>query len=403
VEMGSTREMFPVHMKTNPIQGFPLDFFCACCNGRQKNAMILCKVAAQDVNNVGTLRAQYGKLVLPKPGVMVHYRYEQSDLVTWQENFAKLLGIESKEGYFSLPVEVGEGTVYACPLLKGITLLYINTLFRQPVVFDRMASHDGGIMLYFNQVDIEGEYKVVSGEQVIIDRDRKRATTFLGSSRFPWQLNYQAGTHLRAIAIRFSEKLVRASLHGEKLIKVEEYTDKNLFNADREPLTPELSKLLNEIYSTDIGSPFGRLVLHIRALLLIEKFLQNFFLNLFPAAKNVRVSKQDLERLAMVEGQLSNEADTFPTIEKLSKLAMMSSTKLKKRFKEIYGMKLYEYYNHNRLNKAKALLERGEASVKEAAMQIGFANLSNFSKAFKKEFGFLPKQLKTVDDTYLAS
>ena len=78
-------------------------------------------------------------------------------------------------------------------------------------------------------------------------------------------------------------------------------------------------------------------------------------------------------------------------------MAMMSSTKLKKRFKEVYGMKLYEFYNYNRLQKARTMLESGEASVKEAALRIGFANLSNFSKAFKKEFGFLPKQSKSIE------
>ena len=334
---------------------------------------------------------------------MVHYRYEQMDLVTWQENFAKLLGVEKKENYFCLPIEVGEGIVYACTLLKGITLVYINSTFQQPVLFDRLASNDGGIMLYFNQVEIEGEYRVTSGEQVVIDRNRKRDTTFLGSSRFAWQLSYESGTHLRAIAIRFSENLVKAALRGDKLIKVQQYTEKNLFNADKEPLTPELTKLLNEIYLSDVSSPFGQLVLQIRALLLIEKYLQNFFLNQFPTSRIVRVSKQDLDRLSMVEETLSKESDSFPTIEKLSKVAMMSSTKLKKRFKEVYGMKLYEYYNHNRLKKAKALLESGEVSVKEAAMEIGFANLSNFSKAFKKEFGFLPKQLKAIDESYFAS
>jgi AraC-like DNA-binding protein len=334
---------------------------------------------------------------------MVHYRYEQVDLVTWQENLAKLLEVEKKQNFFALPTGVGEGIVYACPLLKGITLLYINTIFHQPVLLDRLASKDGGIMLYFNQVDIEGEYKVISGDQIVIDRDRKRETTFLGSSRFPWQLNYGPGTHLRAIAIRFSESLVKGALRGEKLVKVQEYTDQNLFNVDREPLTPELVKLLNEIYLSDVAAPFGQLVLQIRALLLIEKYLNNFFLNLLPISKNVRISKQDLDRLAMVEELLSKDSDSFPTIEKLSKVAMMSCTKLKKRFKEIYGMKLYEYYNHNRLIKARALLETGEASVKEAALEIGFANLSNFSKAFKKEFGLLPKQLKSINESYLAS
>jgi AraC-like DNA-binding protein len=45
------------------------------------------------------------------------------------------------------------------------------------------------------------------------------------------------------------------------------------------------------------------------------------------------------------------------------------------------------------LSKAKKWIETGETNIKEAAYRIGFANLSNFSKAFKKEFGVLPSQL----------
>jgi AraC-like DNA-binding protein len=75
-------------------------------------------------------------------------------------------------------------------------------------------------------------------------------------------------------------------------------------------------------------------------------------------------------------------------------MAMMSSTKLKAKFKEVYGMKLYEYYNRNRLLKAKEMITGGRTTIKEAAYSIGFSNLSNFSRAFKKEFGFLPGQIK---------
>ena len=56
-------------------------------------------------------------------------------------------------------------------------------------------------------------------------------------------------------------------------------------------------------------------------------------------------------------------------------------------------MKLYEYYNRNRLEKAKDLLQSGKYSVKEVGMDIGFSNLSNFAKAFKKEFGILPNEM----------
>ena len=331
------------------------------------------------------------------PGPMIHYRYEQGDLVQWQENLAKLLGVEKKHNCVSVPENVGIGFFYASPLLKDMSLLYVNVVFKQDILFDRMPSRDAGVMLYFNQIEIRGQYKVTSGEQVLIDQSNQRNTVFLGSTQFPWQLSYTAGTHLRAVAVRFSEKLVKSFVRSEKFDQLEDYTKENLANAEKEQLTPELMKILNEIYQSDISTVLGQLVLQNRTLLLVEKFLQNFILHHHPNARTVKFRKDDLERLALVEDVLSQDIDNFPTIEKLSRMAMMSSTKLKKRFKEVYGMKLYEFYNHNRLQKAKAMLESGEANVKEAALRIGFANLSNFSKAFKKEFGYLPKQSRSIE------
>jgi AraC-like DNA-binding protein len=56
-------------------------------------------------------------------------------------------------------------------------------------------------------------------------------------------------------------------------------------------------------------------------------------------------------------------------------------------------MKLYEFYNRNRLETAKEMLKTGNYSVKQVGYNIGFSNLSNFAKAFKKEFGLLPKDM----------
>jgi len=65
-------------------------------------------------------------------------------------------------------------------------------------------------------------------------------------------------------------------------------------------------------------------------------------------------------------------------------------------------LEIEESTSRSQYTRAKAMLESGEANVKEAALRIGFANLSNFSKAFKKEFGFLPKQSKFIE-THLPS
>ena len=56
-------------------------------------------------------------------------------------------------------------------------------------------------------------------------------------------------------------------------------------------------------------------------------------------------------------------------------------------------MKLYEFYNRHRLQQAREMLKTGSYSVKQVGINIGFSNLSNFAKAFKKEFGLLPKEI----------
>jgi AraC-like DNA-binding protein len=59
----------------------------------------------------------------------------------------------------------------------------------------------------------------------------------------------------------------------------------------------------------------------------------------------------------------------------------------------MYGMGLYEYFQKNRMQKARSLLLAENISVKEVGVKVGYTNLSNFSLAFKKEFGVLPSQI----------
>jgi AraC-like DNA-binding protein len=71
----------------------------------------------------------------------------------------------------------------------------------------------------------------------------------------------------------------------------------------------------------------------------------------------------------------------------------ISATKLKRDFKEVYGQPPFEYYQRVRMNKARELLMSGEYTVKEVGYALGYANLSNFAYAFKKEFSVLPSEI----------
>jgi AraC-like DNA-binding protein len=69
----------------------------------------------------------------------------------------------------------------------------------------------------------------------------------------------------------------------------------------------------------------------------------------------------------------------------------MSSTKLKKSFKSMYGDSIYSYYQKQRLQKANELLLTEKYSVKQAANAVGYTNIANFTLAFKKQFHKAPE------------
>jgi AraC-like DNA-binding protein len=88
---------------------------------------------------------------------------------------------------------------------------------------------------------------------------------------------------------------------------------------------------------------------------------------------------------------------TPPNINYLSRISAMSPTKLKTDFKRLYGVPIYEYYQKNRMQRAKNLLLEGKHSIKEVGIKVGYSNLSHFAGSFKKEFGILPSEMLAKD------
>jgi AraC-like DNA-binding protein len=83
-----------------------------------------------------------------------------------------------------------------------------------------------------------------------------------------------------------------------------------------------------------------------------------------------------------------------PTLTELSKLIGLNSNKLKKNFKELFGIPVYKYIHEERLNKAYELLCINEKTVQEVAWEVGYESLSSFSNAFQKKFGLRPNEIK---------
>ncbi|HTS43923.1 MAG TPA: helix-turn-helix transcriptional regulator [Puia sp.] len=327
---------------------------------------------------------------------MIRYAYHFTDYRTWLTGFAKLLSLRVNKKVLQIPPYLGEGYIYASAISEDISFGILNFSLKDDLVFIRKKS-DYGISLLFSQVEVSSFFKVSDQHNVITDKAPMRSNIFLSSTNYELEAVYSKNSTLKIVGILFSPQFIRKVLKKDILLDIMLYTGERLRNVNKVPITFEYRKLLDDIFSMDMQQPISHLVLQNRILLLTEKFLTTFLEKRFAVnsqGRKTREQEKDIKALKEIEKILSSpNLEKFPSIEMLSKTAMMSSTKLKTKFKKIYGVKLYEFYNRNRLEKAKEMLQSGEYSVKEVGHDIGFSNLSNFAKAFKKEFGVLPNKM----------
>jgi len=89
-------------------------------------------------------------------------------------------------------------------------------------------------------------------------------------------------------------------------------------------------------------------------------------------------------------------------VEALARTALMSSAHFSRRFRAAYGETPYGYLMTRRIERAKALLRRGDISVTEACMAVGCTSLGSFSSRFTELVGETPSAYRARDHAALA-
>lgn len=79
------------------------------------------------------------------------------------------------------------------------------------------------------------------------------------------------------------------------------------------------------------------------------------------------------------------------TIADISKQLLVNQTYLRKMFKSEMNMTLSEYITQYRMEKAKTLIRENHLKLAVVAEQVGYSDVSYFSKCFKKYYGISPK------------
>lgn len=151
------------------------------------------------------------------------------------------------------------------------------------------------------------------------------------------------------------------------------------------PANVSLRKIFNQINTTYDESIIGY------ELALKSLFLQTIFL-LLQYSKKVAVPETEKvsDKIKNVLDYIELHYSETITVSQLAKLCYFSDYHFMRFFKKHMNMTCVEYINNLRLEKAVELFEKGNSSIMEVSLSVGFHNLSYFHRAFKKKYRMTP-------------
>ncbi len=102
------------------------------------------------------------------------------------------------------------------------------------------------------------------------------------------------------------------------------------------------------------------------------------------------MTPEDLAHLRRARDLMDREYTRPLDVPAMARVALMSSAHFSRQFRAAYGETPYGYLMTRRIERAKALLRRGDLTVTEVCMAVGCTSLGSFSSRFTELVGEPP-------------
>jgi AraC-like DNA-binding protein len=329
---------------------------------------------------------------------MIHFSYSDKSYLTFYPKFAEKVSSTFQYNSILINPATGKGKLELIPLGDGIYASISNYELNIDFKFCRKKVEDPFFILHFDEMRSNKIFALELDGEMIKAKGHVLSVAMLSCSLFDLCYFLPANTHKRAVSIILTKEWIKKYMN---MGIDEEGICQTFFNLKLQHLTHESFNTLyrsyfDQIFETPDDRPLRNLHIRNAVMMLIETYFSRLYKKQNSIQDSVikKIPAIDLYKLMEVESILVKDfSKTPPTIVDLAQYTQISISKLKSTFKKVYGSGIYEYYQKNRMRKAHTMLSTNRYSVKEVGTKLGYSNLSNFSLAFKKEFGVLPSQL----------
>ena len=113
-----------------------------------------------------------------------------------------------------------------------------------------------------------------------------------------------------------------------------------------------------------------------------------------PADTAPALEREVARALADTRRYMEEHLDEPLTISTLSRRACLSATTFKTSFRRLYGLPVHAWLRQRRMERAAELLRDSSLSVLGVAQSVGYSSASQFTAAFRRQYGVTPAQYR---------
>ena len=303
------------------------------------------------------------------------------------KKLAQLLGTEIKNGRLEIPEKFGKGYCTGFVFNEHIRMIISNYELHKDIIIENPDINLNGRTIFFKFQHIFPASETLQARNqskpipsVLIATSRLNADDVISIHTNTATVNIEidAGYLNGLFDLQEQSPVLQSLLQNAQPLLFEQI------------IYPSLQKIVDEILNEPVDEIFKLFFLRVKAEELICRLLMELEKrnekHLYPL--NVR----DIKIIYKIKEQMLEHLEIPPVIRDLAISAGMSASKLKRLFKQIFGNSIFSYYQGFRMKEAARLLREKKLSVSEVGYQLGFANLSHFSRIFYEHIGMKPKR-----------
>ena len=307
-------------------------------------------------------------------------------------DFSKNYQIPLRDNYISIPPSMGEGYIRKIEFGNDFRLLTHCYKLKEDLILKRNAANEPNDLLsifsYNNEQPLHLNYNEV--QPVKFSRKSESAIQ-ITTNDLSSVIRFPANTQTHYVVVGITASKLKSLLDVEKSNPVLQ----NILTPGAsflyfESMIPEILQILKNIIAINLNDELSNFSVRIKVLELLYYLLHKLSKRENTSQKTV--NNADAEKLLNARNIILADISEPPSISFLATQVGMSETKLKQLFKQTFGDSIYNYFQKIRMEEAAFLLKQSAYSVSEVGYQLGFSNLSHFSRLFQRHYGVTPKK-----------